>query len=439
MRAGERRGHPARTLLETGARRHIPGMPPADAPGPAPRFAAFAALRHRNFRLFYSGQTLSLIGTWMQTLAQGWLVLELTNSAFWVGLVSFLGSLPIVLFTLPAGVYVDRSHKRRVITICQALMLVQALVLTTLTALHRIEAWQVALLAVFLGCLQAIEIPARQSFFVELVDREDLTNAIALNSSAFNATRIIGPAVAGVLVARVGMAWCFGLNALSYVAVLIGLARMRLPAFAPPASPGNDIESFKEGIRFVRSDRRVFALVLSIALLSLFGFPYLVLLPVFARDQLHVGAEGLGVMSASVGIGAVVSGLWLAVVATRTGRGRMVVLAGPSFGVAVALFALSRSFTLALLMLAASGFAMVLNNAATNTLIQHLVSDELRGRVMSVWTFVFVGFSPIGSLWVGWLAGLIGAPVALAASGLVAALSVAWLWWKAVPEVAKLR
>ncbi|MFI5208221.1 MAG: MFS transporter, partial [Gemmatimonadales bacterium] len=397
---------------------------------PVPRFTPFAALRHRNFRLFYTGQTLSLIGTWMQTLAQGWLVLELTNSAFWVGLVAFLGSLPIVLFTLPAGVYVDRSHKRRIITICQSLMLVQALVLTALTALRRIEAWEVAVLAVLLGCFQAIEIPARQSFFVELVDRENLTNAIALNSSAFNASRIIGPAIAGVLVARVGMAWCFGLNALSYVAVLIGLARMRLPAFAPPAMQGNDIERFKEGIRFVRSERRVFALVLSIALLSLFGFPYLVLLPVFARDQLHVGAEGLGVMSASVGIGAVASALWLAAVAMRTGRGRIVAIAGPSFGIAVALFALSRSFPLALLMLAATGFAMVLNNAAINTLIQHLVSDDLRGRVMSVWTFVFVGFSPIGALWVGWLAGLIGAPLALAASGLISALSVAWLWWR---------
>jgi MFS family permease len=406
---------------------------------PAPRFTPFAALRHRNFRLFYAGQTLSLVGTWMQSLAQGWLVLQLTNSAFWVGLVAFLGSLPIVLFTLPAGVYVDRSHKRRVITICQALMLVQALVMTALTALHRIEAWEVAALAMFLGSLQAIEIPARQSFFVELVAREDLTNAIALNSSAFNASRIIGPAIAGVLVARVGMAWCFGLNALSYVAVLIGLARMRLPAFAPPRMQGNDIERFKEGIRFVRSERRVFALVLSTALLSLFGFPYLVLLPVFARDQLHVGAEGLGIMSASVGIGAVASALWLAAVAARSGRGRMVVIAGPSFGIAVALFALSRSFPLALLMLAATGFAMVLNNAATNTLLQHLVSDDLRGRVMSVWTFVFVGFSPIGSLWVGWLAGLISAPLALAASGPVSAISVAWLWWRVVPEVGALR
>ncbi|MFI5278977.1 MAG: MFS transporter [Gemmatimonadales bacterium] len=417
----------------------MPVEPVGPASASVTRFTPFAALRHRNFRLFYTGQTLSLIGTWMQTLAQGWLVLELTNSAFWVGLVAFLGSLPIVLFTLPAGVYVDRSHKRRVITICQALMLVQALVMTTLTALRRIEAWEVAVLAVLLGCLQAIEIPARQSFFVELVDREDLTNAIALNSSAFNATRIIGPAIAGVLVARVGMAWCFALNALSYVAVLVGLARMNLPAFTRPQQRGNDIELFKEGIRFVRSERRVFALVLSTALLSLFGFPYLVLLPVFARDQLHVGAEGLGVMSASVGVGAVVSALMLAAFATRTGRGRMVVIAGPSFGVAVALFALSRSFPLALFMLAATGFAMVLNNAATNTLIQHLVSDELRGRVMSVWTFVFVGFSPIGSLWVGWLAGLISAPLALAASGLISALSVAWLWWKVVPEVAELR
>ena len=406
---------------------------------PEPSFAPFAALRHRNFRLFFIGQTLSLVGTWMQGLAQGWLVLTLTNSVFWVGLVGFLGSVPVVLFTLPAGVYVDRAHKRRIVTVCQALMLVQATVLTVLTALGRIHAWQVAVLAALLGCLQAVEIPARQSFFVELVGREDLTNAIALNSGAFNASRIVGPAIAGILVARVGMSWCFALNALSYVAVLIGLLRMRLPPFERPPDTGDGLERFREGMRFVRGERRVFALVLSTALLSLFGFPYLVLLPVFARDLLRVGAEGLGVMSASVGVGAVASALMLAAFGERTGRGRMVVWAGPSFGVAVAAFALSRSYPLALLMLAASGFTMVLNNAATNTLLQHLVSDPLRGRVMSVWTFVFVGFAPIGSLWVGWLGGAIGAGAALALSGLCSAIAVAWLWWKVVPEIAELR
>lgn len=405
----------------------------------AARFAPFAALRHRNFRLFFIGQTLSLIGTWMQQLAQGWLVLTLTNSVFWVGFVAFLGSVPVVLFTLPAGVYVDRAHKRRIVTVCQALMLVQAVVLTALTALGRIHAWQVAVLAALLGCLQAVEIPARQSFFVELVGKDDLTNAIALNSGAFNASRIVGPAIAGILVARVGMAWCFALNALSYVAVLVSLVRMRLPRFERPQPAANGLERFREGIRFVRGERRVFALVLSTALLSLFGFPYLVLLPVFARDLLRVGAEGLGVMSSSVGIGAVASALMLATFGTRTGRGRLVVWAGPSFGVAVAAFALSRSYPLALLMLAASGFTMVLNNAATNTLLQHLVSDHLRGRVMSVWTFVFVGFAPIGSLWVGWLAGAIGASSALAISGMCSAIAVAWLWWKAVPEMAALR
>ena len=404
-----------------------------------PRLSPFAALRHRNFRLFLTGQTLSLIGTWMQGLAQGWLVLQLTNSVFWVGLVSFLGSLPIVLFTLPAGVYVDRAHKRRIITICQSLMLVEALVLTALTALHQIAAWEVAVLATLLGCLSAIEIPARQAFIVEMVAREDLTNAIALNSSAFNASRIVGPAIAGVLVARVGIAWCFGLNALSYVAVLIGLMRMRLPPFQRPVLEGNGLERFREGLRFVRTDRRVFALILATALLSLFGFPYLVVLPVFARDLLKVGAEGLGIMSASVGLGALASALLLAAVGSRATRGRMVVWAGPAFGVAVAGFALARSYPLALLLLGISGFAMVLNNAATNTLIQHLVSDTLRGRVMSVWTFVFVGFAPVGSLLVGWLAGRIGAPHALALSGLMSAATVGWVWWKLAPEVGKLR
>jgi MFS family permease len=403
------------------------------------RFSPFAALRHRNYRLFFTGQTLSLIGTWMQGLAQGWLVLQLTDSAFWVGLVSFLGSLPIVFFTLPAGVYVDRAHKRRVITICQSLMLVEALVLTVLTATHRIQAWQVAVLAVLLGCLSAIEIPARQAFIVEIVAREDLTNAIALNSSAFNATRIVGPAIAGVLVARFGIAWCFALNALSYVAVLIGLLSMRLPPFRRPVLAGNALERFREGMRFVRTDRKVRALIVSTALLSLFGFPYLVLLPVFARDALRVGAEGLGIMSASVGVGALVSALLLAALGARARRGRMVTFAGPAFGLAVAGFALARSYPVALLMLTVTGFMMVLNNAATNTLLQHLVSDELRGRVMSAWTFVFVGFAPLGSLGVGWLAGQVGASDALALSGVLSAASVLWVWWKLAPEVAQLR
>ncbi len=403
------------------------------------RLSLFAALRHRNYRLFYTGQTISLIGTWMQGLAQGWLVLQLTNSAFWVGLVSFLNALPVLVFSLPAGVVVDRSNKHRVVQVCQGLMLVEAVVLTVLVATGRVRPWHVGALACVLGCLSAIEIPARQSLIVELVGKEDLTNAIALNSSAFNATRIVGPAIAGVIVARLGVAACFALNALSYVAVLVGLRMMRLPPWTRPAAAGDSLAQLREGLRYVRGARPVLALIAATALLSLLAFPYVVLLPVFARDVFGVGAEGLGLMSAAIGVGAVASALGLAALGPRAHRGMLVAWAGPLYGLAVAAFAYAPSFPLAVLILAASGFAMVLNNAATNTLLQGLVPDPLRGRVMALWSLVFVGFAPIGSLQAGWLAGFLGPSAAVALGGALSALAVIVIWRRLAPEVMRLR
>lgn len=399
----------------------------------------FASLRHRNFRLFFAGQTTSLVGTWMQSVAQGWLVLQLTNSAFAVGLVSAVSALPVLLFSLPAGVIVDRANKHRIIVICQALMLVDSLVLTILVASHRVQAWHVGVLAAIVGLLSAIEIPARQSFIVELVAREDLTNAIALNSSAYNAARIIGPAVAGVLIAEVGLAVCFGLNALSYAAVIVGLLAMRRPAWEAPPAMGDGLARFREGIGFARSDRRVWALIVMTAVFGIFGFPFVVLLPIFARDILHVGARGLGVMSAFVGVGAVLSALGLAAFSPMLRRGALVRWSGPVFGLSVVLFAYARWYPAALFMLALSGFTMVANNAATNTMLQGIVPDALRGRVMSFWTFVFVGFAPIGSLQAGWLSEYFGAPNAVAIGGAISALASVWIWWKYAPEVAEIR
>lgn len=415
--------------------------PPSPQPSPpsVAQLSPFASLRHRNFRIFFAGQTLSLIGTWMQSVAQGWLILQLTNSAFQVGLVSALSSLPVLLFSLPAGVYVDRANKHRIILVCQALMLAQALALTILTATHRIAPLHVMILATFMGCLSAIEIPARQSFFVDLVGKEDLTNAIALNSSAYNVARILGPAVAGVLIAQVGMAVCFALNAASYLAVLAGLVMMRMPPWGRPALEGDAVSRFREGIRFARSDRRVWALIVMTAFFAIFGFPYFVLLPVFARDVLHVGPTGLGMMSAAVGIGAVAGAFGLAVFSPRVKRGAIVKWAGPAFGLTVTLFALTRWYPLTLLLLAVNGFAMVANNAATNTLLQGIIPDALRGRVMSFWTFVFVGFAPIGSLEVGWLGESIGAPLAVALGGIVCVVAAVWIWWRWAPEVSEIR
>lgn len=405
---------------------------------PATGLSPFAALRHRNFRLFYIGQSISLIGTWMQTLAQGWLVLELTNSAFWVGLVGALGSLPVLLFSLPAGVYADRADRLRLVTLAQAALLVEAAVLAVLVATGVVRPWHVAVLATVVGTINAFEIPARQSFIVELVGREDLTNAIALNSSAFNATRIFGPTMAGLLVASVGIAACFALNAVSYLAVLVSLLRIRLPPRERAPVTGARLEHIAEGLRFVRGDAHVRALIVNTGLLSLFGFPFVVLLPVFARDVLMVGAEGLGVMSAFIGVGALIAALGLAAVGTRFRRGAMVAWAGPIFGLAVAGFAYASWYPLALVTLALAGFAMVLNNAASNTLLQTLVPDALRGRVMSIWSLVFVGFSPIGSLMIGALAGRTGPSAALAAGGIISAALSILMWSRWAPRVSRL-
>ena len=404
-----------------------------------PVVSPFASLRHRNFRLFYWGQTASLIGTWMQGVAQGWLVLELTDSVFAVGLVTALSALPVLLFSLPGGVYADRLDKRKVILVCQALMGVGAALLAWLTWTQRVTPFQVGVLATFVGVLSAIEIPARQSFIVELVGKEDLTNAIALNSSAYNATRILGPAVAGILIARVGIAWCFAINAISYAAVVAGLTAMRMPPFQPRVFAGNMVGQLREGLLFARADRRVWALIVMTAVFGILGFPFVVLLPVFARDILRVGSEGLGVMSAAVGIGALLSAFGVAALSPMLRRGLLVRWSGPAFGLSVAGFALARWYPAALLLLALSGFFMVANNAATNTLLQGLVPDELRGRVMSLWTFVFVGFAPLGSLYFGWLGEYVGASWSVAIGGLISGAASWWIWWRYAPEVAQMR
>jgi MFS family permease len=405
---------------------------------PAPRFTPFGALKHRNFRLFFFGQGTSLVGTWMQSIAQGWLVLELTDSPFYVGLVSALSSLPILLVSLPAGVFVDRVNKRRMVIITQALSLLQALVLAILIWTHHIALWQVAAIAVFLGTVNAVDIPARQAFLIELVGREDLGNAIALNSSVFNGARVVGPSIAGVVIGTVGLAWCYFLNALSYLAVIWALIAMRLPPFRRPEHPGDAWAQFREGARFVRRDRRVLALVGMMAIISVFGFPYLVLMPVFARNVLKVGASGLGFMSASVGVGAVAAALGLAALGPRVRKGRILIWSGPTFGVALAAFALTPWFPLALPILALAGGAMILNNAVTNTLLQTITPDALRGRVMGFFAFVFLGMAPFGAFQAGWLAERIGAPATVVIGGVVCGLT-SLAMWRAVPEVPALR
>ena len=392
------------------------------------------ALAHRNFRLFFFGQGVSLIGTWMQNVAQGWLVLELTNSPFYVGLVSALGSFGVLLFTIYGGIVADRVDKHRLVILTQALSMLPAFGLALLWRTGAVTVWHVATLAGFLGLVNAFDVPARQAFIVELVGKEDLMNAIALNSSAFNAARVVGPAIAGALIGAFGVGVCFFANGLSYLAVIAGLLAMRLPRYIPHPVPGSAWAGLREVVGFIRSDRRVLALVVLMGLLSVFGFPYLVMMPVFARDVLHRGAAGYGVMMTAVGLGALAGALGIALFGHHIRKGPTLVWAGTSFGVLLVTFALSKLYALSVALLALTGGTMIVNNALANTLIQMIVPDELRGRLMGFYSFVFVGLAPIGSFQVGALAERIGTPAAVALGGGVTAVVVVLAAWR-VPEL----
>jgi MFS family permease len=393
----------------------------------------FAALRHRNFRLFIVGQFISLCGTWMQVIAQGWLVLQLTDSAFAVGLVTALGSLPILLFTLYGGVIADRVNKRRFILVLQSLMLAEALTLAILTATHFITVHWVMGLAVFSGLLSAFEVPTRQSFLAEIVHREHLMNAIALNSSAFNLARVIGPAIAAGLIATVGLAACFFANAASYLAVIGSLLRM--DAGQSPAPRTESLASaLRQGFAFVFGNRWPRALVVLIATFSMFGFSFLPLMPVFARDVLRVGASGYAALVAAIGIGAAAAAFFLAGFGHRVRRSRLVLGSAMLFGVVLLAASLAPGFWPALFLFTVTGCVMALNGISANTMLQSEAPDQLRGRVMGFYSFMVLGLAPFGSFQAGWIAEHFGVRIAFALGGsvcLVVAAGVAWRMAKA--------
>jgi len=394
------------------------------------------ALAHRNFRLFFFGQGVSLIGTWMQSVALGWLVLEITNSPFAVGLNQALRSLGVLVFALYAGVVVDRVDKRRLIVWTQLLQMLEALALALLVWTRSIATWQVMALAVGFGVVNAFDIPGRQAFIVELVGKDDLMNAIALNSSMFNAARIAGPAVAGVLIGAAGVGMCFFLNGVSYIAVIASLLAMRLAPFAPRPAAATAWEGFRVGVRFIRSDARVLALVVLVAVFSVFGFPFLVLMPVVARDVLHTDARGYGILMAGVGIGAMLGALALALRGRGVRKGSTLLNGGAAFAALLVAFAAARSFATALLLLALAGCAMIVTTALANTMLQTLVPDELRGRVMAFYAFVFVGMAPLGAFLAGLLAEHTSAPFAIGVGGAGCLIAVALAAWRA-PELRK--
>ncbi|MFZ3215193.1 MAG: MFS transporter [Candidatus Acidiferrales bacterium] len=376
------------------------------------------SLRHRNFQLFFGGQMISLIGTWMQNIAEAWLVYRLTGSSLLLGVVGFAGQIPIFLLAPLGGLAADRWNRHHVVVGTQVCSMILAATLATLTLLNVIKVWEVVALAALLGAVNAFDVPARQSLLIDMVVRDDLMNAIALNSSMFNGARIIGPAIAGILVARIGEGWCFFANATSYIAVIVGLLLMKFEALRTASRDSSPYEHIAEGFRYVRRTAPILALILLIGLVSLVAVPYAVLMPIFADRVLHRGAHGLGILMGATGVGALLGALTLAIRRRVQGLGRVVGYSAIGFGVSLILFSFSKYFWLSVALLIPVGYSVMLEMSGSNTLIQAMVPDELRGRAMAMYTMMFMGMAPIGSLLSGALADTIGAPWTVALGGL---------------------
>ena len=383
------------------------------------------ALRHRNFQLFFSGQFISLTGTWMQTIAQSWLVYSLTGSSLKLGAVGFASQIPVFLVAPVGGMVADRVNRHKVVISTQVASMVLAFILSALTLTHTVKVWHIFVLAALLGIVNAFDIPGRQSFLVDMVGRDDLMNAIALNSSMFNGARVIGPAIAGILVARIGEGWCFFLNGVSYIAVIIGLLLMRVhcPRRSNSESPIDDII---EGFRWVEHTGPIRSLLLLLGLVSLVGMPYTVLMPIFADRILHGGARGLGILMGFTGIGALLGALTLALRQGVRGLGKLVSICCAGFGISLIAFSFSRTFWLSSALLIPVGFFIMLQMACSNTLIQSMVPDALRGRVMAVYSMMFMGMAPFGALLGGALADRLGAPITVAIGGAASVAGGIW-------------
>jgi len=397
---------------------------------------AWRALRHRNFKLFFSGQSISLIGTWMTRLATSWLVYRLTHSALLLGVVAFAGQIASFMLAPFAAVWVERLNRRKLLLWTQTAAALQSLAMAALTLAHVITLWEIIALAIFQGLINAFDMPARQSFLVQMVeDRNDLSNAIAINSSMVNAARLIGPAIAGLVIAAVGEGWCFLIDGVSYFAVIASLLLMRIKPLDIRRNASSMLEQMREGWDYVRTFRPIRSILLLFALLSLMGWPYFVLLPVFAGQVLHGGAATLGLLSGASGIGALVSALSLAIRKSVVGLARMLQIAAAILGGALILFGLSRTLWLSLVLVVFVGFGLIQGASISNTIIQSLVTDDKRARVMGYYTMAFFGAAPIGSLLAGALAHRIGAPHTVVLTG---AFCLAGSLWFAL-ELPKIR
>ncbi len=379
------------------------------------------ALRNPNFRLFWSGNFLSNIGTWMQNVAQGWLVLTLTGSAFWLGVVGFAGSIPFLIFTLFGGVIADRVNKRRLLLVTQSIMMLLAFALAALAWFKIITVWEIVLLSFLNGMAMAMNAPSYQALVPRLVPREDLTNAIALNSAQFNMSRILGPTLGGYAMALVGVAGNFFLNGVSFLAVLWALMHIKYPEQEPSHYPGF-FSSLREGFSYVRGNPQMRVLVWMTGTVSFFGIPFITFIPYFARIQLHTSETGLGWLMAASGLGAVLGAVTVAAKGTLRHRGTVVTVGGVVFFSAIIAFSYSHIFVLSQCLLLFEGYSAILMISSFNVAIQHLASDQMRGRVMSIYATCFLGLPPLGSLLAGELSRHIPTPHALAAMAATAAI-----------------
>jgi MFS family permease len=380
----------------------------------------FRSLRHRNFQLYFGGQLISVAGTWMQVVAQAWLVYEISHSDLTLGIVGFAAAIPALIVSPWGGVIVDRVPKRALLIITQAAAMLLALILAALNFTHSVQVWHVVALAAGLGLVNAFDGPARQAFVVEMVGREDLTNAIALNSMMFNSARVIGPAIGGLLLASVGAGWCFLLNGLSYLAVIAGLWAMQLPPHAVRRAIAPPLKELASGLRYVWHQVDLSALLLVALVYAVFGLSYATVLPAFADQVLHAGASGYGLLNAATGLGAVGGALIIARSGGGGQRGRLLVLASLAFPIVLLAFAFTGVFPLSLFLALALGLLFMVQFTLINTLLQLRVVDEMRGRVLSLYSLTFFGFAPFGNLATGNLSQHWGLSLTIGLSAVVA-------------------
>ncbi len=389
----------------------------------------FAALRHRNYRLWFVGQTISLMGTWMQSVAQQYLVYYLTGSKLALGTVTFFGTLPTIFLMIPGGALADRVNKRRLLLLTQSAMMVLAFMYSLLAGTHVLQVWHIILLAIGLGFANSFDAPARQALAIDMVeDRRDLMNAIALNSTIFNLARVIGPTIGGILLAAVGPTWCFAMNGLSFLAVIFALTRMRMPTTVRKEATGEKLsKQVKEGLAYIVHQPLIRTIIILVAVASTFGTIYIILLAAYASDVLHDPERGLGFIQMSLGIGALIGSLIVASIGRSQHARKALIFGSIFFPLAVLAFSLTRSLWSALVVLPMVGFGLVTQNATCNTVIQATVPDELRGRVMAVYMLMFFGTTPLSSLIAGTLGQALGVNWAIGIGGAITLVSSLFL------------